>query len=64
LADHKQVDHHLLVSREAGTSTPRRILSHTKAFQQCGRFLERTYPQVPRVSVSSTAQAAEEASTR
>lgn len=56
------VEQHLLVRAGTRLEEVRRVLSHPQALGQCGAFLERHFPAVPRLSAHSTADAARQAS--
>jgi chorismate mutase / prephenate dehydratase len=55
------IEHSLLRGRGPTLGAPTRILSHIQALSQCRRWLDANYPDLERVAVSSTAQAAHDA---
>jgi chorismate mutase/prephenate dehydratase len=50
--------HHNLMSRSAGLAEVKRVYSHAQSLAQCHEWLNRNLPDVPRVAVSSNAEAA------
>ncbi|CAA0100626.1 P-protein [BD1-7 clade bacterium] len=56
------VKHMLLVNKSADTSKITRICAHQQALAQCRNYLDKHWPNVPRVAVSSNSRAAQLAS--
>ena len=54
--------HHALLRHENGDGKIDQILSHAQSLAQCRGWLDRNYPNVPRVVVASNAEAAKQAS--
>ncbi|MFT7676004.1 MAG: chorismate mutase/prephenate dehydratase [Gammaproteobacteria bacterium] len=54
--------HHLLVSQDSDISKIERIYSHQQSLAQCRRFLDQNFPGIPKIPVSSNAEAARMAS--
>ena len=50
--------HHHLLRKVAGTAGVKVLYSHSQSLAQCHEWLNRTLPDVPRVSVASNAEAA------
>lgn len=53
-----RVHHHLMMSPEGDENQIKRIYSHQQTLGQCRRWLDGHYPRVPRIIVSSNAEAA------
>lgn len=53
--------HHAIMRAEAAEGEISQIVSHGQSFAQCRSWLDRNYPNVPRVVVSSNAEAARQA---
>ncbi len=56
-----RIHHHLMVSPETDESEITRIYSHQQTLAQCRRWLDGHYPKVPRLPVTSNAEAARKA---
>lgn len=56
-----RVHHHLMLSPEADEKNISKIYSHQQTLGQCRRWLDGHYPKIPRVTVSSNAEAAKKA---
>jgi chorismate mutase / prephenate dehydratase len=59
--------HHALMSQSGDMKAVKRICAHSQALSQCASYLDRNYPSIERVAVSSNAEgarlAAQDAST-
>lgn len=53
-----RVHHHLMIPEEAEEANIERIYSHQQTLAQCRRWLDGHFPRIPRVSVTSNAEAA------
>lgn len=56
-----RVQHHLMMSPEGDENRISRIYSHQQTLGQCRRWLDGHYPKVPRITVTSNAEAAKKA---
>ena len=56
-----RVHHHMMVLPHAETADIQRIYSHQQTLGQCRRWLNRHYPNLPRLSTTSNAEAAQRA---
>lgn len=53
-----RIHHHLMMSPDGDESQIKKIYSHQQTFGQCRRWLDGHYPKVPRLTVTSNAEAA------
>ena len=53
--------HHAMMRSESATEEVQQIVSHAQSLAQCRGWLDRNYPGVPRIVVSSNAEAARQA---
>ncbi|MBD3648385.1 MAG: prephenate dehydratase [Pseudomonadales bacterium] len=56
-----RVHHHLMVGEGTDEADIARIYSHQQTFAQCRRWLDGHFPRVPRIAVTSNAEAAKRA---
>ena len=54
--------HHALMRHEEADGEIEQIVSHAQSLAQCRAWLDRNYPDIPRVVVASNAEAARQAS--